>query len=402
MAGITPNGFEARTFEDVLSDLETQEKARIDPTLDTKPEGILGNLNGIWSREVALIWENERVLYSMFDPDNAEGALLDNVCKLSGISRRPGTYSFTSVDGYFTSSGVTLLPNVHFFSTNSGLRYTPSVTFTSPSAGTHTFNIRAEDLGPQTVDAGAISTIGTPVPGLDYIDNSLVINSLNSGDAPETDAVLRARRKSNLSRRGACTVPALESALNELDTDNGEIYYAKVYEALDEPTDFVETRNSFKAIIYDTNSGDDWDDEIAQVIFNNKPAGIVSLGSEDGYATYLGVEYPVRFERAEVVDLYIEATYYYSGVMPNSTSVKEYIKSVIDSSYSVGDDVVSFAAASIPLNAFSNIRDVDFTGYNIGTSPSPTSNSNVTMNFNQKPTVQVANITLAFAPFVDN
>lgn len=399
--GITNEGFSPKTFEILLSELETEEKATMDPELDVSPETILGNINAIYSRSLALLWDALRTTYSQLDPDNAEGVLLDNICKLSGLARRPAQYSFTTVDMIFSAGGVPLIPNIHFFSTENGTRFTVASAFTSPSAGTFQVSLRSEETGTLAVEYGAISIISTPLAGLVELENSAEINSLNSGAAAETDLELRNRRKANLSLTGSCTTHAIENAILGIQSDIGQIYYCKVFEATDEPTLFVEKKNSFKAIVYDSNGGSDWDDVIAQTIWNNKPSGILSMGNEDGYARVGTNTYRVFFERAQVIDLYIDATYYYTNTMPNATTVKTYIKDRIDSLYDVGDDIVAFAAASIPIGGFSNIKDVDFDNYKIGIAPGPTANDNIIIGFNEKPIIQVANINLTFAPFVD-
>lgn len=399
MAGLTNEGFEIKTYEQALAELEERERALIEPELDLTPETILGNINAIIARSDALIWEALGAIVNQFDPDNAEGVMLDNICKLSGIARDPATFSFTNVQGLFSSAGVQLLPDVHFFSTDGGIRFTPSSAFVSSGVGYESIPIRSEETGTLNIDAGSISVISTPVAGLEELINSGEINSLNSGSEEETDEELRNRRKFTLTNQGSCTVPSIETALRLINSELGEIYYVKIFEATDAPTTFVEKRNSFKAIIYDSNTGQDWDNLIAQTISDNKPAGIESLGSSDGYAS-TGL---IKFERANVVNLYITATYYYTGSLPNSAEVKTYIKNIIDTTYDVGDDIVSFAAASIPIAGFANIKDVDFNGFGINTSGSPTAgdNDNIIISFNEKPIIETANITLNFTRFTD-
>jgi hypothetical protein len=403
--GLTPNGFVTKTYEQILSEIEQEEKAVIDPELDVRPETVLGQLNAIDARNNALLWEMLRVCYSQLDPDNAEGIMLDNICKLTGIKRRPATYSLSNIDILFDSAGVQLIPDVFFVSTENGIRFTPVSIYTSTSdfVNPQTVLFRSENTGKLLIEQNAINTISTPVTGVVQIDASEAVTELNSGNGPETDRDLRNRRKISLSINGSSTVPAIESALYNISSQYGKIHYAKVYEALDVPTDFVEKRNSFKALIYDSASNvGEWDNIIAQTIWSNKPAGIMSLGSYDGYAyDDLGNSYIVNFERSVEKNLYITAHYYYTGIQPNSIEVKSAIQNFINTNYSVGDDVVAINAASIPFLLFNNIKDVDFDNYKIGTSPGPTNNDNIIIAFNEKPVINIDNINLAFSPFID-
>jgi hypothetical protein len=103
-----------------------------------------------------------------------------------------------------------------------------------------------------------------------------------------------------------------------------------------------------------------------------------------------------------VIDLYVSGTWYYTGSEPNLAQVRSYMKNIIDSGFDVGDDIVSFRVAAIPLGIPNgNIKDVDFNTFAIGTSPGPTSNDNIVISFNEKPVIDTANIQMTFLPFID-
>ena len=75
--------------------------------------------------------------------------------------------------------------------------------------------VSAENSGPINVPANSITTIVTPVSGLNQVDN---IDIGVPGEDTETDIELRIRRAESVSAAGAATIPAIRARLLEIIT----------------------------------------------------------------------------------------------------------------------------------------------------------------------------------------
>src|SRR5690554_4177389 len=113
MFGVTPQGFVRPSIQQILDQIETDQKAEIDPEFDVSPEGPQGQINGIYARQLGIIWEAVETLHNAFDPDRAEDFQLTALAKLTGTFRRPATYSVVPCD-VDADEGTELLSGVHF------------------------------------------------------------------------------------------------------------------------------------------------------------------------------------------------------------------------------------------------------------------------------------------------
>ena len=83
--GITANGFETKTLEEIKTQLETLLSERFND-IDTDPEGPIGQLIGIFSEVHASVWELAQQVYDSQYRSSAEGVSLDLVVALTGIT----------------------------------------------------------------------------------------------------------------------------------------------------------------------------------------------------------------------------------------------------------------------------------------------------------------------------
>ena len=135
--GVQPNGFYAPTIEDIVADESADLHAFVDPGLDLDPDAPEGQVVGIRARQLALAWEALQVVHDANNPDNAEGDLLDDICKLAGLAR-PGPTSTTVVAQCAVTAGTTLANGTAFANVTGkpDVLLTPTADFTAPSDGT--------------------------------------------------------------------------------------------------------------------------------------------------------------------------------------------------------------------------------------------------------------------------
>ena len=93
MAGLSRQGLEIKTLDDVLTDYKTQAASIFSDlvpagdVVDVSPVGALGRLIGVVAPAEASIWEALQQVFDSFNPTTAMGVALDNIIALSGITR---------------------------------------------------------------------------------------------------------------------------------------------------------------------------------------------------------------------------------------------------------------------------------------------------------------------------
>lgn len=88
--GVIPSGFELKRLPEILADIEADNVATFGPGVIQTAASPLGELNGLHADLAASLWELALSVYQSLDPDQAEGARLDQVGKLRLLSRAVG------------------------------------------------------------------------------------------------------------------------------------------------------------------------------------------------------------------------------------------------------------------------------------------------------------------------
>lgn len=88
--GVIPSGFELKRLPEILAEIEAANVATFGPGVVQTAASPLGQLNGLHADLSALLWELALLVYQSLDPDQAEGARLDQVAKLRLLTRAPG------------------------------------------------------------------------------------------------------------------------------------------------------------------------------------------------------------------------------------------------------------------------------------------------------------------------
>jgi uncharacterized phage protein gp47/JayE len=288
--GVTPAGFVAKPTSAILSDIESSELATMNPALDLSPTGPQGQLNGIVANAISEIWQLSAVVFNSNNRAAAEGAGLDNIGNEVGIPRESATYTQVLCDLVFTSGDVgntyaanTLVANV---------TGTPSLTFSNfaslhvTSTSMNGVLFQAQNIGATpSINPNTLTTITNPISGWVSITNPGSQSILGTNE--ELDAAYAARQQEELAEQGSCNPPATVAALIQLAADQSPPITLTV-------TEFENTTNtpasegaitlpphSFAIVAYDPTG---WVSGagvqlIGQTIWENKPAGIQTVGT---------------------------------------------------------------------------------------------------------------------------
>lgn len=265
-----------------------------------------------------------------------------------------------------------------------------AVQITSPNAlairrVTKLATAESEEVGPVAQPAGTLTNIGTPTTGWQSVTNPL---DASLGNERESDEELRTRfrRTKEINARG--TVEALRSNLASLTgVDDVQVY--------ENPLGGVDANglpaHSFSAIVQGGNTL-----EVAQTIWETKPAGIQTYGNTSvNVIDSEGYTQPIDFSRPQEVPIYIdvEISALAGAQIPSNIErdIAAELQDYFNNNYSVGDNVV-YSRLYTPINRSFDGFQID--ALFIGTSASPTGTTNVTINFDQVATLARENVSV--------
>lgn len=272
--GLTPDGFVAKTLEEVEAGFVQQQRDNIDPGIDTSQFGLIGQLNGIMASEIASLWELAEAVNDSQDPNKAGGASQDALYSLTGTPREDAQPSLvmcsvTLQPGTAIAVGEAIASVVG----NPSSRFAnaqPMVNATG-SAATVSVLFEATEPGPTVANANTLTNRETLITGWDSVTNP---EDAQLGSNIESDAEYRQRREDELFAQGGGTVDGIRGDLLLLET----VIAVNVIENTDIIPAGGLPPKSFMAIVRSDPGADD-EQAIADCIWGNKPAGIQAFGA---------------------------------------------------------------------------------------------------------------------------
>lgn len=88
--GTTPFGFARKPLPVILSEIEDKAKEVFGDGIIQTPESPLGQLNGMFASLASTLWEISEATYQSYDPDQAEGARLEQLGRIRLLERVEG------------------------------------------------------------------------------------------------------------------------------------------------------------------------------------------------------------------------------------------------------------------------------------------------------------------------
>ena len=281
MAGITQQGFEIKTREEILTDINTRMQTSFGASFDVSPSSPDGQVIGIVADAVHECWLREEAAYNNFIPSKAFGQGLDDLVSLNGVSRivdRP-----TTVLVSLTGNAGLVIPEGSIVETVEGLQFKTNATVILPSDVTAT----CLTLGAIPVGANEVTVINTDneITGWTGVDNT---EAGVTGVVKQTDAELRAYRNANTISRGVNTSDAIYQAVANLNLEH--IYID------DNNTDAIRDGVPAGTVHVVAEGGNR--QEIAQAIFRNMPAAIPTHGTiTESVLDIAGHPHDINFDR---------------------------------------------------------------------------------------------------------
>lgn len=302
MSFITPTGVAIQTVEEILAELAAEQQSEIDPLVGTDATNVLGMINGIYASHEREDQEAIQELATALNPDNADDAILDGICAITGTFRNAATATHFSGSKKLTVSlepGAIVTDGLTKFAVTGD----PTIVFTATETventdvvtGNYQVSAICDTTGPIAVVAGTVTTILTPTTGVNSVNNA---TDAVTGRARETDAELRLRRDREIRQAGSSSASAIAADLLAMENDSDENPIISVV-VLENTTDTTDANflppHSFEAVIWDGPGLDAEDADVATIVHDNRSAGIVSWGD----ITYASADgWSERFSRA--------------------------------------------------------------------------------------------------------
>jgi uncharacterized phage protein gp47/JayE len=370
MAGIDSTGFVKKTLAEIKDEIETAERAAINPALNLSAASVFGQINGIFADKLRELWDVAEAIYRSLYPDSAMGDALDNIASISGAVRQAATFSTVVIR--CTGTNGTVLPAGRVVSVvGTGDRFASDALATIPVAGFVDVAFTAEETGPVAAPAGTLTVIETPVAGWVSATNLL---DAELGTDEETDAAFRDRRLDLLAATGKGTVEAVRA--NLLSVTN--VVQAFVFENVTNVTDVDGLPpKSFEAVVEGGANAD-----IAASIFATKPIGIESFGSTTvPVVDSQGFSHDIDFSRPITLDVWVDVTVVVNAAVfgggdqaAGIAQVKDAIVALGDS-LDIGEDVIALAFKCAPLDV-AGVLDVTVFFIEVG-DPTPDQTVNI-------------------------
>jgi uncharacterized phage protein gp47/JayE len=242
-----------------------------------------GQIIGLFAQMAVDLRELLVSINNSFDPDQAQGILLDQRCAINNIKRKGGTYTVQPID-IGISSTVTLQGLDGNYDDPNGTGYTVQDSsgnqFILAATATLTANLtsvdfRAKDIGAVSVPINTITNPITIEPGVVSVNNSSA--ALTVGINQETDGAFRIRRAQSPALNTSGNAQGLQAKLLALPG----ITEAQVYQNRTGTTDANGTPGHCLWVVAAGGS----DEEIATLIYQTISDGCNMRGMQSYIVT---------------------------------------------------------------------------------------------------------------------
>lgn len=296
-------GLHTQALADIQTSLETQWKDIYGQDVNLDANSPDAQMLNIFAQSKADMLDTITQVYNSFNPNLAQGVVLDQRCALNGIIRKGATYTTTNVsvtaDRTVTLQGLDTTPAAPFTVADSaGNKFYLAATVTIGS-GTTSLLFRAATAGLIATTIGTITTIVTVTLGVTAVNNPS--SAVTTGEDEETDVQLRARRIAAIASQSDGYLAGITGAIKGVSgvTD------AVVYENVTNSTDVygVPAHSMWAIVDNGANAA------IADVIYRKRNAGCGMKGDVIVPVTQVnGTVFNVLFDRPVYENLYIALT----------------------------------------------------------------------------------------------
>ena len=336
------NGLQTKTLTELREELEANLKSIYGEDINLDQDSPDGQLVGIISQLGVDTRELIEQINAGFDPDQAEGRVLDQRVAINGIKRAGGTYSTTPIS-ITTDRAVNLVgldseaselnpevENLYTVKDDEGNEFYLLSSYSFSSADTQSLEFRAKELGQVLISENTITTPVTITLGVISVNNPT--GPSNIGNNEQLDPELRELRRASVAITATGYLDSIEAAIRALDG----VVTAIVKE---NDTNTTDSEGTAPHTIWAIVEGGD-EDEIGAAIYAKKSSGSGMRGAvQVDVPRPDGRTFPAKFDRPSNQDLYIRFSLVLPGGVVDADEIKRLIvENVI---WGVGEDAVA-------------------------------------------------------------
>ena len=334
-------GLTVKTLTELREELETDYKDIYGDDINLDQNSPDGQIVNIEAQEGVDLRELLASINAGFDPDQAEGRVLDQRLALNNITRNGGTFTLVpveiTVDQAINLIGLDdqsdelnpTISNLYTVKDDAGNEFYLLASVAIVGAGAADYSFRAADIGDVQVLVGTITTPVTIIAGVTGINNTAGASS--QGVDEESDADAKVRRRSSTAISSVGYLDAIEAAIKDLSNVTTGI-------VLENDTDTTDGDGIPSHSIWAIVEGGD-NTEIGTVLYAKKSSGSGYKGAvEVEILRPNGTTYTAKFDRPVDQDLWIQ----FNIVLPGGVIDTDNLKALIveNITWGVGADAV--------------------------------------------------------------
>ncbi|WP_327054017.1 baseplate J/gp47 family protein [Halomicrococcus gelatinilyticus] len=402
--GVQDDGtFERKHIDDVQESLTNKLRQEAGENIDLTQSSPVKQLLDTVALEVAGLWEAAEENYYATYYEDAFGTQLDKLLSLAGMSRIPrrsatGEVEFrtngpNSTDKTIpkgtevTTKPTDAKPAIPFETVAEATLPKGETSVTVPVEGKKPWetDVDEEWLGAETnVAPDTITELAEPISGVETVTNPTATGDPSAGFVEgrdrETDAEFKLRYENTFAKSGDATMDAVRSEIFNASADVVNVHMEENVTMTDDTDAGGLPAKSFRATVLGGSP-----DEIAQAIFDSRPAGIRSYGDRTGTAETTDGETRIeQFQRATQVDVHADVTVDTTDTFPSdgatriADNVVHYVggtdsAGLAISGTEIGEEVV-YDQVFAAVMRVTGVREVDLT---LGTGEDPTGTANL-------------------------
>lgn len=218
MAGVTPEGFEAKRLADVLADAEQDLAAIVDPDTGDRLQPDFGSQDP--AMQVVKVpleglggaWEAIQMAFTQFDPGSASKTALSKLVQINGLNRLDASGSLAPLE-YRAAPGTPIPAGSMVSDTSNRYQWATLSDVVVGVSGVAEVTARCTTFGPIAAKAGTLTNSVTQIPGVTSVTNTA---DAILGRDRETDEELRARRDRSTMAPAASPVESVYANISNL------------------------------------------------------------------------------------------------------------------------------------------------------------------------------------------
>lgn len=369
MSTYDSTGISMDRYADVLADMIALAEDWKGKSISTDEKELLGHMLRQVSYQTDTANEKIQSIYDALGLSNNSGVPLDNILELINMARQSAVASTATVT--CTVSKATTIPAGSTVRTSANVYFTTDEELVFVGAGSDNVDVTCTEYGPNNAAIGEINTIVSTVNGWTSVTNAA---AATTGRLRETDAELKLRHAVAVSTSGERDSASISEAVGNVDGVSAVL--------VDDDSYPVATY-----VIGGT------DADVAEAIDGALTVGIETAGttSNDVYSDTTKQTRAINFTRAVDLNIYIDLEIEVTALFPadGDDQIKTAIADLFDGN-NISDDVIYLklpgAVYTVPGCIVSAIY--------VGTAPSPTGTSDISVSNTQRAVIDSADITI--------